>query len=42
MHYLVLGYALRDQEVMGTLFIGSRQRLLGDDEIFRTPSAGPR
>jgi DNA repair protein RadC len=33
--YLVLHYQLRDQEVMGALFLDVRHRLIGDREIFR-------
>lgn len=33
--YLALRYRQRDQEVMGALFLDSRQRLLGEREIFR-------
>lgn len=33
--YLALRYALPDQEVMGALFVDSRNRLLGDREMFR-------
>jgi DNA repair protein RadC len=33
--YLILKYAVRDQEVMGALFIDVRNRLMGEGEIFR-------
>jgi DNA repair protein RadC len=33
--YLALRYHLRDQEVMGAIFLDARNRLLGDCEIFR-------
>lgn len=33
--YLALRYRLRDQEVMGALFLDSRNRLMGEREIFR-------
>jgi DNA repair protein RadC len=33
--YLLLRYQTRDQEVMGALFVDSRNRMLGDREIFR-------
>lgn len=33
--YLSLRYTLRDQEVMGALFLDSRHRLLADRELFR-------
>ncbi|QQR72479.1 MAG: DNA repair protein RadC [Holophagales bacterium] len=33
--YLSLRYAVRDQEVMGALFLDSRHRLLADRELFR-------
>ncbi len=33
--YLVLRYGLRDQEVMGALFLDARHRLVGEEEIFR-------
>lgn len=33
--YLVLRYAVCDQEVMGALYLDSRQRLLGERELFR-------
>ena len=33
--YLVLRYALRDQEVMGALYLDVRRRLLGEGEVFR-------
>jgi DNA repair protein RadC len=33
--YLNLRYRLRDQEVMGALFLDSRSRLLGEREIYR-------
>jgi DNA repair protein RadC len=33
--YLALGYRQRDQEVMGALFLDSRNRLMGHRELFR-------
>jgi len=33
--FLTLRYQLRDQEVMGALFLDVRHRLLGEEEIFR-------
>lgn len=33
--YLVVNYHLRDQEVMGALFLDARHRLIGEREIFR-------
>lgn len=33
--YLALRYRLKDQEVMGALFLDSRQRVLGEREVFR-------
>lgn len=33
--YLALRYAVRDQEVMGALFLDGRHRLLADRELFR-------
>jgi DNA repair protein RadC len=33
--YVLLQYAVRDQEVMGALFIDVRNRLVGEGEIFR-------
>jgi DNA repair protein RadC len=33
--YLVLRYGLRDQEVMGALYLDTRHGLVGKDEIFR-------
>jgi DNA repair protein RadC len=33
--YLALRYHLRDQEVMGAVFLDARNRLLGDCELFR-------
>jgi len=33
--YLALRYAQRDQEVMGVLYLDSRQRLMGEAEVFR-------
>jgi DNA repair protein RadC len=33
--YVLLRYAVRDQEVMGALFIDVRNRLVGEGEIFR-------
>jgi DNA repair protein RadC len=33
--YLSLRYGVRDQEVMGALFLDARKRLLGDSEIYR-------
>jgi DNA repair protein RadC len=33
--YLALRYQLRDQEVMGALFLDVRHRLIGDHEIYR-------
>jgi DNA repair protein RadC len=33
--YLLLRYARRDQEVMGALYLDSRQRLMHDAELFR-------
>ncbi|MDX1503779.1 MAG: DNA repair protein RadC [Thermoanaerobaculia bacterium] len=33
--YLSLRYLLRDQEVMGALFLDTRNRLIGESEIFR-------
>ena len=33
--YLVLRYGLRDQEVMGALFLDARHRLVGEEEVFR-------
>ncbi len=33
--YLSLRYRLRDQEVMGAIFLDSRKRLLSDKEIYR-------
>jgi DNA repair protein RadC len=33
--FLALRYHRRDQEVMGALFLSSRRRLLGDQEIYR-------
>jgi DNA repair protein RadC len=33
--YLVLKFAVRDQEVMGALFIDVRHRLMGEGEIYR-------
>jgi len=33
--YLALRYHLRDQEVMGAVFLDARNRLLGDCEIYR-------
>jgi DNA repair protein RadC len=33
--YLVLRYAVRDQEVMGALFLDARHRLLAESEIFK-------
>lgn len=33
--YLVLKYAVRDQEVVGALFIDGRNRLMGEAEVFR-------
>ncbi|HEV7516189.1 MAG TPA: DNA repair protein RadC [Thermoanaerobaculia bacterium] len=33
--YLALRYQVRDQEVMGALFLDSRKRLLGEREIYR-------
>lgn len=33
--YLALRYSRRDQEVMGVLYVDSRQRLMGEAEVFR-------
>jgi len=33
--YLVLRYALRDQEVVGDLYLDVRHRLIGEGEVFR-------
>lgn len=33
--YLALRYSLRDQEVMGALFLDTRHRLVGIEELFR-------
>jgi len=33
--YLVLRYAVRDQEVMGALYLDQRKRLVGEREVFR-------
>lgn len=33
--YLFLRYSLRDQEVMGALFLDTRHRLIGEAEVFR-------
>lgn len=33
--YLMLRYAIQDQEVMGVLYLDVRHRLLGEQEIFR-------
>ncbi len=33
--YLLLRYSLRDQEVMGALFLDVRNRLLGEAELYR-------
>lgn len=33
--YLILRYHLRDQEVMGAVFLDARNRLLGDCELYR-------
>jgi DNA repair protein RadC len=33
--YLVLRYALRDQDVMGSLYLNKRHRLVGEREFFR-------
>jgi DNA repair protein RadC len=33
--YLALRYRVRDQEVMGALYLDARRRLLGDSEIYR-------
>jgi DNA repair protein RadC len=33
--YLALRYARRDQEVMGVLYLDTRQRLMGECEVFR-------
>jgi DNA repair protein RadC len=34
-HYLHLRYQTRDQEIMGALFLDSRNRMLGDRELYR-------
>jgi DNA repair protein RadC len=34
-NYLGLRYLVRDQEVMGALFLDTRNRLLGESEVFR-------
>jgi DNA repair protein RadC len=33
--YLALRYGLRDQEIMGALFVDARNRLLGERELYR-------
>jgi DNA repair protein RadC len=33
--YLALTYSRRDQEVMGVLYLDTRQRLMGQEEVFR-------
>jgi len=33
--YLVLRYRIRDQEVMGALYLDTRHRLIGEKELFR-------